>query len=434
VGAWQLGLKRPDRYAALGPIAGPVDTIEFARSPWPHFVPLGPLTPWQKTMLHLVDAIDYAANAGMVPVVALMGDKDPYFSSHLLMENAFKKEGVPFVGLVDRGAGHAVSAKAFREQMRLLEGPVARGVDPAPRHVRFVTWTLKFSRCHWVEILGLKKHYDRAEIDARVEEDGSISVAEPTNITRFAIRPPGRRASSPKATLTVGKSKLDLPEANGEVAREVVVDRRDGRWVARGGGDRAALRGKRPGLQGPIDDAFATRFLCVRGTGQAWNPAVGAWADASLNRFASEWRRHYRGDLPIKKDVEVTEEDVRRSNLILFGDPGSNRWIRDLLPKLPLRWTREEVRLGKERYGAADHGPQLIFPNPLAGAEGRYVVLNSGHTYHDPELRFSYMVFPRVGDWAIVKVGENRPEGPAPSVAETVLVSGFFDEDWAGPR
>ena len=40
----------------------------------------------------------------MVPVVALMGDKDPYFSSHLIIEKAFKKEGISFVGLVDRGA------------------------------------------------------------------------------------------------------------------------------------------------------------------------------------------------------------------------------------------------------------------------------------------------------------------------------------------
>ena len=126
VGTWQLGLKRPDRYAALGPIAGPVDTTEFANSPWPHFVRLGPLTPWQQTTLRLVDAIDYTANAGMVPVVALMGDKDPYYSSHLLIEKAFKKEGVPFVGLVDRGAGHGVSAPAIREQMRLLEAPAAR--------------------------------------------------------------------------------------------------------------------------------------------------------------------------------------------------------------------------------------------------------------------------------------------------------------------
>ena len=76
---------------------------------------------------------------------------------------------------------------------------------------------------------------------------------------------------------------------------------------------------------------------------------------------------------------------------------------------------------------------QLIHPNPLPGAEGRYVVLNSGHTYHDAELRFSYMVFPRLGDWAVMKVDDNPSSTPAPPVAETVVVSGFFNEESAIP-
>jgi len=75
----------------------------------------------------------------------------------------------------------------------------------------------------------------------------------------------------------------------------------------------------------------------------------------------------------------------------------------------------------------------LICPNPLPGAAGRYIVLNSGHTYHDAELRFSYMVFPRLGDWAIVKVGDHPPGAPVTTVVETVLDSGFFDESWAKP-
>ena len=127
-----------------------------------------------------------------------------------------------------------------------------------------------------------------------------------------------------------------------------------------------SLTGKRPGLQGPIDDAFTTPFLCVRGTGKAWNPAVQAWSDASLKRFAYEWHRYFRGELPVKDDTDVTEDDVRRCNLILFGDPGSNRWIARVLPKLPLHWTRDELQLGGERYSAADHVPLLIQPNPLA--------------------------------------------------------------------
>src|SRR5206468_10575259 len=113
-------------------------------------------------------------------------------------------------------------------------------------------------------------------------------------------------------------------------------------------------------------------FLCVRGTGKAWNAEVQAWSEASLRRFAHEWHRYFRGELPIKDDTEVTEEDLKRCNLILFGDPGSNRWIGKVLPKLPVRWTREELHLGGTRYAAAQHVPVLIQPNPLA--PGRYVV------------------------------------------------------------
>lgn len=429
VGTWSLGLKRPDRYVAIGPGSAPADTIDFSNSPWEHFVRLDPLTPWQKTMLHLVDAIDYTANARMVPVVAVMGDKDPYYQSHVTMEKAFAKEGIPFNAIVDRGGGHSISLAALNEHTKRLDEIAARGSDSFPKHIHFVTWTLKFSRCHWIDVLGLEKHYERAEIDARIDADGAITVAEPRNITRFAISPPA--ISGKNAAVTIAGNRVELPAIAGEKTKPLVFEKQDGKWTCRGPLDPIALTGKRPGLQGPLDDAFARPFLCVRGTGKPWNPAVAAWADANLKRFADEWRRHYRGYLPVKNDTEVTEEDVQKSNLILFGDPGSNTWIAKVLPKLPIQWTRDRIELGKQQHAAADHGVQLICPNPLSGAEGRYVVLNSGHTYHDAELRFSYMVFPRLGDWAIMKVGKNSADAPDSQVNETVVNSGFFDETWA---
>ena len=86
----------------------------------------------------------------------------------------------------------------------------------------------------------------------------------------------------------------------------IVLGKRGGQWAYLGELDRLELDGKRPGLQGPIDDAFTAPFLCVRGTGAAWNPAVQAWAEASLKRFAYEWSRFFRGELPVKDDTAVT--------------------------------------------------------------------------------------------------------------------------------
>jgi hypothetical protein len=185
-------------------------------------------------------------------------------------------------------------------------------------------------------------------------------------------------------------------------------------------------------VQGPIDDAFATPFLCVRGTGDAWNPAIGVWADASLRRFAYEWARYMRGDLPVKKDTEVTDDDIRTKNLILFGDPGSNPWIAKALPKLPLTWTRDALKLGTEAHPAKDHAPVLIQPSPFAGAGERYVVINSGHTFHEKEFAaFNYLLFPRFGDWAAMRVSPGAQElNSDAEFSEEAVRAGFFDEQW----
>ena len=211
-----------------------------------------------------------------------------------------------------------------------------------------------------------------------------------------------------------------------------MIGRKDGKWAYLGRPDAVALGGKRPGAQGPIDDAFTTPFLCVRGTGKAWNPAVRAWADASLKRFAHEWHRYFRGALPVKDDTQVTDEDVKKYNLILFGDPGSNALIARVLPKLPLTWTEKELTFGKDAYAAADHAPVLIQPNPLAA--GRYVVINSGHTFREKELAsLNYLLFPRLGDWAVLKVGAKVPANPSDALEEEVVRAGFFDERWLLP-
>ena len=114
----------------------------------------------------------------------------------------------------------------------------------------------------------------------------------------------------------------------------------------------------------------------------------------------------------------MTADDVCRCNLILFGDPGSNPWIARVLPRLPLTWTKDSLSLGGQSHASADFAPVLIQPNPLA--PGRYVVLNSGHTFSEKELAsLNYLQFPRLGDWAVVQVRTGAP-----------VRAGYFDESW----
>ncbi len=432
-GTWHLGLKYPDRFVAIGPYCGYVDTHRFSETPIPGFIKVGPLPPHQERGLHMLDSVDFAANAGVVPAIGAIGDKDVFFQSHVHMGEAMKNEGLQMVNLISPGTGHVIDPVTHREQMRRIGEYVTKGLDRAPPELRFVTWTLKYNRCHWLEILALKEHYARSEFVAKVADDGTMEVSRARNITQFAIHPPMLQTSAAK--VRIDGLEVRLPKRPpGHEADALVFKQERGHWKYTGP-RRATLTssGKRPGLQGPIDDAFTTPFLCVRGTGTPWNPAIGAWAESNLRRFSYEWARYLRGELPVKNDTDVTVDDLRTKNLILFGDPGSNVWIRKALPKLPVVWTRDEVRLGAERRSARDHAPAFICPNPLPGAEGHYLVVNSGHTFHEKEFAaFNYLLFPRLGDWAMIRVtpGAEAWQPGAADLPEEIIQANFFDEQW----
>lgn len=434
-GTWHLGLKHPDYFVALGPYCGYVDTHQFSLTPLPNFVKVGPLPPHQELGLHMLDSIDYAANAGVVPAIACMGEKDVFFQAHVLMGQALAKEGLQMVNLISPGTGHVIDPVTHKEQMRRIGEYTARGLNRLPTDLRFVTWTLKYSRCHWLQVLGLGEHYARAEISARISDKGKLQISEPRNVTMFAIDQELLPRISPK--VRIGEAEISLgikPETLSPSRRvpRLVFAKSNGKWeqVAEPSPLAPAPPAKRPGIQGPIDDAFTTPFLCVRGTGSAWNTDVQAYADASLRRFAHEWAKYFRGDLPVKDDTAVTTEDVARCNLILFGDPGSNLWIGKALPNLPIEWSREKLRVGSEDYAASSHVPALIHPSPFPGAVDRYVVVNSGHTFREKELALlNYLLFPRWGDWAVLKIGDKAPAQPAEALEE-VLRAGYFDEAW----
>ncbi len=424
-GTWHLGLKHPDHFVAIGPYCGYVDTHRFSETPVPGFIKVGPLPAHQEMGLHMLDSVDYVANAAVVPAIAAIGDQDVFFQAHVIMGEAFAKEQLPFVNLISSGTGHVIDPMTHGEQMRRISEYAGKGLEHAPRHLRFVTWTLKYNRCHWLEVLALKQHYKRAEIVANVAEDGRIDIEEPTNITQFAVHPPMLKNAGTR--LTIGGVEVAIPQHDSAV----VIALMDGQWQCLGARNDLVSTGKRPGLQGPIDDAFSAPFLCVRGTGKPWNSDVNAWASASLRRFEYEWARYMRGDLPIKNDTDVTEADVRDKHLILFGDPGSNSWIAKALPRLPVNWTPEVVRFQEETYPATDHSPVLICASPLAA--NRYLVINSGHTFHEKEFAaFNYLLFPRLGDWAIMKIspGAEQWQPTASAFPEDVIRAGYFDEQW----
>jgi hypothetical protein len=174
---------------------------------------------------------------------------------------------------------------------------------------------------------------------------------------------------------------------------------------------------KKSGLQGPINDAFFDSFLCITPSGQPFSAEVNQSAMNELDRFSKMFTRDYLGEARTKADTAVTAEDIAGSNLVLFGDPGSNGIIAKIADKLPIKWKKDTITVGDKTYSSADHMPVLIYPNPLNPRH--YVVINTG------------LLTPRggggggagagYGDYAVLKLSNGALEN---------VCEGVFDESW----
>jgi hypothetical protein len=165
-------------------------------------------------------------------------------------------------------------------------------------------------------------------------------------------------------------------------------------------------------------------FLYVAPTGQPFNAKVGGWAKSEMERGAREWRRQFRGDAPTKTDAQVKDEDIAKSNLILWGDPSSNAVLAKIVAKLPIQWTADKLVVDGKTYSSADHAPILIYPNPLNPQ--KYVVINSSFTYREYDYLNNARQVAKLPDWAVVDL-KVAPDAIAPGA---IPAAGFFDEAW----
>jgi dienelactone hydrolase len=419
-GTWHLGLHLSDRWCVIAPGAGFTTThgyIAKLKDPLPYP---------QEECLRIYDAVLYAPNAFNVPIVAYSGANDPQKKAADNIESRLKEIGLKMTHLIAPGLEHQFPPEWQKKAEALFAQYAAKGRPEYAPEVRFVTYTLKYSTCNWVEILGLDRHYQKSEVDATHTDYGFLVKTSNVNVLHLTL-PPG--VASPQL-VAIDNQKLTVrPWINQAGIYHVYLQKRDGQWLSVLPQRLVTLRAQHPrkmsGLTGPIDDAFTDSFLCVRGTDKPWHDATGKYAEGNLERFKSEWSKYFRGTLPIKDDVDVTSEDIAGKHLILFGDPASNALIAQVLDGLPLKWTKDAVEFAGAAGAAAEHVPVFIYPNPLN--PGRYVVLNSGHTFHAADYQgTNALLYPRLGDYAVLRL---QPT-PADPLGVQMVRSGLFDDFW----
>lgn len=431
---WHMATHHAGLWAAASPGAGFAETEVYAKV----FDPKKTPPPWWEQVLYRwYNATDVAANLFNVPLIAYSGANDPQMQATQIMKEAMFAEDLDLERLVGPNTAHKYEPETKKELQRRLEAYAAKGREPMPPRVRFVTYTLQYPTMEWITVTGLEKHWERAEVDAELVDEGTFRV-KTQNVTAFSIKLPV--APAPLDKTHPPRVVIDGQELTGPPVKDywsASFFKRESKWFldqiteptpSSGRLGKGWKPSKSPGLTGPIDAAFMDSFIFVRPTGKALHDSVGAWAKSELDRAIFEWRRVFRGDARVKDDTALTADDIADSNLVLWGDPGSNAVLARILTKLPLQWTRDKLTLGNLSVDAAHHAPILILPNPLNPQ--RYVVLNSGFTFREGSTTSNSLQTPKLPDWACIDL-RTPPSLKWPGL---VVDAGFFDEAWQWPK
>jgi len=396
---WQYATHFPGFFCAAAPGAGFAETKEFLNNFQGEVVKP---TWYEEKLWGMYDCTKYAQNIFNIPTVAYSGEIDKQKQAADVMAREMKKVGLELTHIIGPKTAHSYEKAAKDEVNKLIDAIVAKGLPVERKEIKFVTNTLRYNRCDWIEVIGLEKHWEPASVNAAIA--GGVLTIKTTNISEFQIEI-GRLKGIKKVTINVNQS--GEPVDFGGFAFYVKTNIG---WVV----GRSPKLGftKTPGHQGPIDDAFMEAFLMVSPTGTPMNEKIGAWTQAEMKHAADQWRKQFRGDALMKKDSEITDDDIKNNNLILWGDPKSNAILAKIVEKLPLK------EFGDTTVTAC------IYPNPLNPK--KYVVLNSSFTFREYDYLNNARQVSKLPDYAVIDVST-----PANSRWPGKIVrAGFFDEQW----
>ena len=409
-GAWHLGAHHTDQFVMISPGAGFAETAQYQKLTQDQ---IARIPSFERRLWNLYDVPRYVRNLFNVPVVCYSGEKDKQIQAARVMEVAFQQHGRSLDHVIGPGMGHKYHPDALAEIMAKIDVALKKTPPLVRDEVNLQTQTLRYADMYWVHVDRLIQHWRDSTVDAKLK-DGEVRIST-KNVSQLTLTP---------VPVVAKRIKVDgqVFEINPALGDSDVTLSKTESWQM-GPLTADAKLAKKPGLQGPIDDAFLDRFMVVTPTQLSGNRRLDEWVEFELNHLRDRWSALFRGPLPEKTAVELSPTDVRDAHLVVFGNSMSNPILRDTIEGLPFKWG-DSLQFAGATYSGSQFVPVLIYPNPLNPK--KYIVVNSGPTFRESHDRTNSLQNPKLPDWAVLDI-TTPPDGES---AGKVVEAGFFDEHW----
>jgi predicted esterase len=410
-GAWHIGAHFADQWACVHTGAGFVDVKRYQK------LTAEKMPPWYEQKLWGVyDVPNYARNLLNVPLVCYSGEVDPQRDSAEYMSEVLAKEGLQTTHLIGPGMGHKYDPEVLKDVQSRVEQFVTTGRNSLPKKLSLQTRSLAYSRMHWLQITGMERQWEDARVDANWDESSNEIQITTSNVSSLTVDLP-KTLEKPKVFVNGAETAVTTSTDNGT----------SWKWASSPDLTTSTLV-KKPLLQGPIDDGLKSRFIVVLPDGKSDGTAADKWSRIESEHFLNRWQGLMRGDVITRSPREITVQEVKDCNIILWGTPATNSLLKKMLESKTLSdvivWDDLLLKIGNQDADVSSSVPVFCYPNPFN--PNRYIIVNSGLTFREAHDKTNSLQNPKLPDWALLDISQP----PSLDAAGKVVAADFFDTHW----
>ena len=283
--------------------------------------------------------------------------------------------------------------------------------NSAPEKVRVRAAVLNSAHSNWVKVLQRENPFAFIEAEAEVLINNTIRLAS-ENVLAVELTPPAELIN-PDKKVTVVWNVNDIREVKLKDCKIILFDKNY----------KPASINKNPEIEGPISHVTTTPFAVVIGTSSK-DTLMNKLCRMKADEFINNWKTWQKYEPRVFLDTELSEGDMQKYSLILYGDASTNLITKKLGNKIPLEISSNKIVITGRTFEAKDACVQMVYPNPLNNK--RYVSVvgatsAAGMYYYNP-VNQDYDFFIQDGS-----IGNRKLGFPADKI---LVARGIFNCNW----
>lgn len=342
----------PDRVFLTGYSDGGFSALWLATH-YPHLVAgLAPsCANWQYTNVE-------QANLLNTPYLVVDGwDDGGYIETNFLRGLTLANMGYNVSAVFGQHGHTHAPYESEKEFKHILDWAKSKKRDLWPKHVRYATWNLTWPRAYWLTIERMNTPYLPAQIEAQVK-NGNVIDVKTWNIAAYKVFLDEKLidAAKPVTVMTDGKKSY-----SGPCRSDLLIE-----LAPRPAGKFAKTASMPDDITAQIVAGTYDGKPVI--TDRSWLAIKGTLADEEATKTLANW---FPKDA--RSDIDVSDQDLSRCNLFLYGGPEINKVTARIAGDLPIKFGNKRFTIGRTTYDQPSECVAFLHPSPLNPS--KYVIV-----------------------------------------------------------